>query len=78
MSADFTPLLPAGFKTELDKVIPPTNRFQYRLYNNGWPVRGTVPTGTIVVWIKTNPAEPNPTVGGNYMAANDLALLAQA
>ena len=59
--------------------VPETAGFQYRSYNAGWPVRGTVPAGTIVMWIKRTAADPDPPVGGSYaLDGVDIALLAQA
>lgn len=58
--------------------VPETAGFQYRSYNEGWPVRGTVPAGTIVMWIKRTAADPDPPVGGSYaLDGVDIALLAQ-
>ena len=59
--------------------VPAASGFVYREYDGGWPERGTVPSGTIVCWIKRNPADPDPTIGGTGAADGvDIALLAQA
>lgn len=61
--------------------VPAAFGIQTREYDSGtgWPVRGTVPVGTIVCWIKRDAAAPNPPLDGTYaLAGTDIALLAQA
>ena len=59
--------------------VPESAGIQYREYDGGWPVRGTVPAGTVVMWIKRTAADPDPLVGGSYaLDGVDIALLAQA
>ena len=59
--------------------VPETAGIQYRTWNDGWPVRGTVPAGTIVMWIKRDPANPDPPIDATYaLDGVDIALLAQA
>lgn len=44
-----------------------------------WPVRGTVPTGTIVLWIKRDADDPDPSIDATYMlAGTDILLKATA
>jgi hypothetical protein len=77
---DLSPLSPINMRTELEKLVPKSAKVvTFRIYSGGWPVRGTVPAGGMVIWIKFNPSDPNPTVGGSYMVEGvDVALLAQA
>ena len=60
--------------------VPEAFGIQYREYDGAaWPVRGTVPTGTVVMWIKRTAADPDPPINATYALANvDIALLAQA
>ena len=61
------------------QAVPETAGIQYREYDGGWPLRGDVPAGTIVMWIKRDPANPDPPIDATYALANvDIALLAQA
>ena len=58
--------------------VPESAGIQYRQYDGGWPVRGTVPAGTIVMWVKRNPNDPDPPIDGTYaLDGVDIALLAQ-
>ena len=60
------------------QAVPETAGIQYREYDGGWPVRGTVPAGTIVMWVKRNPNDPDPPIDGTYaLDGVDIALLAQ-
>lgn len=59
--------------------VPEAAGIQYRQYSSGWPVRGTVPAGTVVMWIKRSAAYPDPPVDETYaLSGVDIALLAQA
>ena len=59
--------------------VPESAGIVYREYDAGWPVRGSVPTGTIVCWIKRDSADPDPPIDGTYaLSGVDIALLAQA
>ena len=62
------------------QAVPQASGIQYREYNgSAWPVRGTVPTGTVVMWIKRTAADPDPPINATYaLAGVDIALLAQA
>ena len=60
------------------QAVPESAGIQYREYDGGWPVRGTVPAGTIVMWVKRNPNDPDPPIDGTYaLDGVDVALLAQ-
>ena len=60
------------------QAVPETAGIQYREYDGGWPVRGTVPAGTIVMWVKRNPNDPDPPIDDTYaLDGVDVALLAQ-
>jgi len=68
-------------ETELDGKVPSASGLEYREYDSvtGWPVRGSVPSGTIVVWVSRDSSSGAPTVDGTYaLAGVDIALLAQA
>ena len=60
--------------------VPESAGIQYREYDGGaWPVRGTVPAGTVVIWLKRDVADPDPPINATYaLTGVDLALLAQA
>lgn len=61
--------------------VPAAFGIQTREYDSGtgWPVRGSVPSGTIVLWIKRSASDPNPPLDGTYaLDGTDIALLAQA
>lgn len=58
--------------------VPEDGGIQHRTYDGGWPVRGTVPSGTVVMWIKRDPNDPDPPIDGTYaLDGVDIALLAQ-
>ena len=60
--------------------VPAAFGIQTREYDSvtGWPVRGAVPAGTIVMWIKRDPNDPDPPVDASYALNDvDIALLAQ-
>ena len=51
---------------------------QYREYDAGWPLRGDLPDGTLVMWIKRDPNDPDPPINADYaLTGVDIALLAQ-
>lgn len=61
--------------------VPDTAGIVYREYDpvTGWPERGTVASGTIVMWVKRTAADPDPTIDATYaLAGVDIGLLAQA
>ena len=61
--------------------VPESAGIVYREYDavTGWPARGTVASGTIVMWLKRTAADPDPLIDATYaLAGVDIGLLAQA
>ena len=51
---------------------------EYDSVGETWPVRGTVPAGTVVLWLKRNASYPDPPINGSYaLAGVDVVLLAE-
>ena len=48
-----------------------------RRYDDGWPDRGELPSGSSVIWVKPTSATPNPSTGGTGLQEGyDLVVIA--
>lgn len=56
-----------------------TGQVQVRQFSGAWPVRGVLPAGTVVIWVKRVSTDPDPSIDSTFMLAGvDILLSATA